>query len=163
MKKRLVVGAILILLSILDNALMPFIAIKGIYPSLLFVFIVSYSIVNDKWEAIWIGIFAGILQDLYFTNVFGINAFINMLVCLISAQIGVNIIKSKRLIPVISSFALSILKGGLVLIICYFIKLHIDYNIVLFNSIYNAVITILVYKLIYSFSTKKYMEKKWKF
>lgn len=121
MEKKLILGAILILLAILDNSLMPFIAIKGVYPSLLFVFIVSYSIIKDKrGGAIWVGVFAGILQDLYFTNVFGINSLINMLVCLIAAEIGLNIIRSKILIPVISSFILSIFKGAFIWIIATF-------------------------------------------
>ncbi|KEI97434.1 rod shape-determining protein MreD [Clostridium botulinum A2B7 92] len=163
MKKKLILGAILILLAILDNSLMPFVAIKGVYPSLLFVFIVSYSIIKDKWEAIWIGIFAGMLQDLYFANVFGINSLINMFVCLIAAEIGVNIIKSKILIPVISSFALSMFKGVFIWVIAYFLKINISYSLIAFNSIYNGVITIIVYKLVYNLCRKKYMDKKWEF
>lgn len=160
MKKKLILGAILILLAILDNSLMPFVAIKGVYPSLLFVFILSYSIIKDKWEAIWIGIFAGMLQDLYFANIFGINSLINMFVCLIASEIGVNIIKSKILIPVISSFALSIFKGVFIWVIAYFLKINISYSLIAFNSIYNGVITIIVYKLVYNLCRKKYMDKK---
>ncbi|EJO5346442.1 rod shape-determining protein MreD [Clostridium botulinum] len=163
MKKKLILGAILILLVILDNSLMPFIAIKGAYPSLLFVFIISYSIIKDKWEAVGIGIFAGVFQDLYFTNVFGINSLINMFVCLIAAEIGVNIIKSKVLIPVISSFVLTIFKGVFIYIIAYFLKFDISYRLIAFNGIYNAVLTIVVYKLVYNLCRKKYMDRKWEF
>ena len=163
MKKKLILGAILILFAILDNSLIPFIAIKGVYPSFLFVFIVSYSIIKDKWEAIWVGVFAGILQDLYFTNVFGINSLINMFVCLIAAEIGLNIIKSKILIPVISSFLLSIFKGAFIWIIAYFLKMNISYNLIAFNSIYNGIITIIVYKLVYNLCEKRHMDRKWEF
>ncbi|NFA60563.1 rod shape-determining protein MreD [Clostridium sporogenes] len=163
MKKNLILGAILILLAILDNSLMPFMAIKGVYPSLLFVFIVSYSIIKDKWEAIWVSVFAGILQDLYFTNVFGINSLINMLACLIAAEIGLNIIRSKILIPVISSFLLSIFKGAFIWTIAYFLKMNISYNLIAFNSIYNGVITIIVYKLVYNLCKKRHMDRKWEF
>ncbi|WP_251861814.1 rod shape-determining protein MreD [Clostridium sp. Marseille-Q2269] len=163
MKKKLTLGVILILLTILDNSLMPFIEIKGVYPSLLFIFIVSYSIISDKWESIWVGVFAGILQDLYFTNVIGMNSLINMFVCLISAEIGTNIIKGKVLVPVISSFVLSIFKGVLILTIAYFLKIDMNYRLIGFNSIYNAVITIVGYKIVYNLSRKKYMDRKWKF
>ncbi len=164
MEKKLILGAILILLAILDNSLMPFIAIKGVYPSLLFVFIVSYSIIKDKrGGAIWVGVFAGILQDLYFTNVFGINSLINMLVCLIAAEIGLNIIRSKILIPVISSFILSIFKGAFIWIIAYFLKMNISYNLIAFNSIYNGIITIIFYKLVYNLCKKRHMDRKWEF
>ncbi|MCS4455431.1 rod shape-determining protein MreD [Clostridium botulinum] len=94
------------------------------------------------------------LQDLYFANVFGINSLINMFVCLIAAEIGVNIIKSKILIPVISSFALSIFKGVFIWVIAYFLKINISYSLIAFNSIYNGVITIIVYKLVYNLCRK---------
>lgn len=46
--ERLIIVLISILLLILDNSLVPFFAIKGAYPSLLFTFVIAYSLVNKK-------------------------------------------------------------------------------------------------------------------
>ncbi|NEZ45663.1 rod shape-determining protein MreD [Clostridium niameyense] len=163
MKRSFILGIILILLTILDNSFMPFIAIRGIYPSLLFIFIISYSIINGKLEGTLIGVFSGILQDIYFNNIFGINALLNMILCLIAAEIGVNIIKKKRVIPVITCFILSVVKGLLMVLINYILKVNINYNTIIYSSIYSAVIAIIMYRIIYNFCNTKYMEKDWKF
>ena len=97
MKKILTVFLLTIILLILDNSVVPFLGIIGIYPSLLFVFIICYSIINDSWEGLWIGVVAGSLQDIYFANVFGVNALTNMIICVLAGQIGVNILKEKSI------------------------------------------------------------------
>jgi rod shape-determining protein MreD. len=68
---------------------------RGYYPSALLIFVIFYSINNDHWEAIKISIFAGMLQDLYFCQVFGINPLVNMFICLAAAEIGENIFRVK--------------------------------------------------------------------
>ena len=86
--KRFIIVLISILLLILDNSLSPFIAIKGVYPSLLFIFAIAYSIINGKKEAVFIGVVSGLLQDIFFFNGFGINALVNMLCCLFAGLVG---------------------------------------------------------------------------
>ena len=77
--KKWVLILISLVLLILDNSLIPFLAIKGAYPSLLFVFAIAYSIINGRSEAVVIGVISGLMQDIFFYNGFGINALINML------------------------------------------------------------------------------------
>ena len=86
--KRWIVIIISIILLILDNSFMPFISIYGIYPSLLFVFAIGYSIINGKQEGVFIGVLTGILQDIFFVRCFGLNALINMLICYIVGRVG---------------------------------------------------------------------------
>ena len=161
--KRVILILISLLLFILDNTFMPFLAIKGVYPSLLIIFALSYSIINGYYEAILIGIFTGLLQDIYFFNGFGINALCNMCICIIAAKIGTNIFKEKSLAPVISIFILSILKGVMIFIILFILNTRINYFNIPFVAIYNMIITIFVYKKIYNFSVKPYMKNYWRF
>ncbi len=69
---------------------------KGVYPSLLFTFAVLYALMSGYWEAVFIGVLSGFLQDVYFVNVFGVNMLVNMLVCLIAAYIGESVFKHKK-------------------------------------------------------------------
>lgn len=110
-----------------------------------------------------VGVFAGVLQDLYFNNVFGINAFVNMLSCVLAGFIGVNIFKEKIFVPIISNFFLSVFKGILVFVILYLLKINMDAKIIFFSSIYNMIISIPMYKLVYKLCNKQYMQRKWKF
>lgn len=152
-----------ILFFILDNTLVPFFAIRGYYPSLLLLFIIFYSIINGSYEGVWIGVFSGILQDLYFFNGFGINAFTNMLVCSAAGYIGITIFKEKRLIPVVSSFFLTLAKGILVFSILYTARVYTPLNSILYNSLYSMIVSIFMYKWVYRLCEKEYMKKRWSF
>ncbi|KGM96392.1 rod shape-determining protein MreD [Clostridium novyi A str. 4552] len=163
MKRVITVALILILFTILDNSLMPFLTIKHIYPSLVFIFVVFYSIINGNVSAIYVGVFSGLLQDVYLMNGIGINMFINMVICLLAAQIGKTIFKDKLVIPIITCFGLSILKGVLMFIILYLVGQRSYFNTVLYVSLYNMIISILIYKKVYILCQKDFMVKKWRF
>ncbi|MFU0825168.1 rod shape-determining protein MreD [Clostridium sp.] len=163
MKRIITVSLLSILFLILDNTLMPFFSIKGAYPSLLFVFAICYSIIAGSWSAVFIGVLSGLLQDVYLTNGLGINMLINMLICLIAAEIGKTIFKDKSLIPIIAGFFLSILKGILMFAILYIVKQYTDGKLILYISIYNMIVTIFMYKKVYKLSNVDFMMKNWKF
>jgi rod shape-determining protein MreD len=127
------------------------------------VFVICYSIVNGTWEGIWIGAFSGLLQDIYFTNGIGINALVNMTVCIVAGIIGNNIFKEKRLIPVISCFFLSLMKGILLLLILYINGIYINITDIFFIAIYNMFVCLLIYKKVFKLCEKDYMQKRWKF
>ncbi|CAG7840173.1 hypothetical protein CLOHAE12215_01595 [Clostridium haemolyticum] len=163
MKRVFTVAFLLILFAILDNAFMPFLSVKGVYPSIVFVFIVFYSIINGNISAIYLGCISGLLQDVYLMNGIGINMFINMIICLISAKIGKTIFKDKAMIPVITCFLLSILKGILMFVILYIVGQRTHINIILYMSLYNMIISILIYKRVFKLCQKDFMIKKWRF
>lgn len=163
MKRVLVLIFLSLLLLILDNAVVPFFAIKGFYPSLLFLFAVCYSIVNGTWEALWFGIFTGVLQDVYFFNGFGVNTLLNMLICVAAAIIGGNIFKEKSLIPIAACFVLSLLKGVFITGILYTVGQNVQLSSVLFNSIYGFILSIFIYRWVYKLCQKQYMQINWKF
>ncbi|MBU5483570.1 rod shape-determining protein MreD [Clostridium sp. MSJ-11] len=163
MRKIVTLFSIVLILFIGDNSIIPFLAIKGFSPSLLFVFIVSYSIINGSWEGLWLGVFAGLLQDVYFSNVLGINALTNMLSCVIAGYVGINIFKEKILIPVATSFLLSIFKGILVFMLLYIVSVNMPLRNIVFNSLYNMLVSIPMYKFVFNLCNKDYMERKWKF
>lgn len=163
MKKVVTLFFICIGLTMLDNTLSTFIAIKSIYPSILFVFMISYSIINGSVEAIILGIFAGALQDLYLFNGLGINMLTNMLTCYIAAQIGKSIFKEKSFVPIISTFFLSILKGVLIFSLFYLLKIKVNIQTALYVSIYNMILSIILYRYIYKLSETKFIKKDWRF
>lgn len=152
-----------ILFLVLDNTFMPFFAIKGSYPSLLFIFAICYSIIEDSWNAIFIGILTGLLQDIYLNNALGINMFINMLLCFTASNVGKNIFKDKSLIPIVSSFFFILIKGCMMFCILYILGTKMISITIIYTGIYGTIITIFMYKRVYKLCQKKYMIKNWKF
>lgn len=163
MKSRLVLIFISVILLILDNSAAPFINIQGAYPSILFVFAIAYSIINGKEEAVFIGVVSGLLQDIYFINGIGVNALINMFLCLLAAIIGESIFKNKKLIPIITCAIISFLKVICVFVIFYFIDLSIEIKTSLFTALYNTIIMFLGYKYVLKLSNTKFMKREWRF
>lgn len=163
MKRILTVVFLCILFLILDNTLMPFLKIYGAYPSLIFTFALCYSIVSSPQDAVMIGVFTGALQDVYFLNGFGINMFSNMLMCVLAAKIGKSIFIEKSFLPIVSSFALSLVKGIMVFSILFFIKQYTHIEVILYHGIYNLVVSIFMYRFTYKLSQKGYMKKEWRF
>lgn len=163
MKKIVTLAAICIVLLMLDNTLVTFFAIKSAYPNLLFVFIIAYSIINGPVDAVAIGIFAGALQDLYLFNGIGVNMFTNMILCYLASYIGKSIFKDKSFVPIIATLFLSLLKGVMVLGIFYLLKIKINEVNILYVSLYNMVISAIVYKYVYKLSETKFIKKEWRF
>ena len=162
MKKWILIIISLVFL-ILDNSLMPFLAIKGAFPSLLFTFAIAYSIINGKNEAVFIGVVSGLLQDIYFSSGFGINALVNMLICLLAAIIGENIYREKKLIPTISMALLYLLKIFSIFIILKFVGKTINIEIGIYTSIYSSVIMFLGYNFVLRLYDNNYRKRSWRF
>lgn len=161
--KRFILAVICIIFLILDNTLMPFMSIRGTFPSLLFTFAILFSILNGYWEAIYIGSFSGILQDIYFSNGLGINSLTNLLLCLLAAYVGENIFKQKRLIPVISTFVLTLIKFIVIYTLIVLFKIKMNLDGILIMSFYNMLIALIMYGWIYNICNKNYMKRQWKF
>lgn len=161
--EKLIIVLVSIGLVILDNSLVPFFSIKGVYPSLLFVFVIAYSLVNSKERSIFVGVVSGVLQDIFFFNGFGVNSLINLLLCLLASFIGAGIIKSKRLIPVVSMFFITVVKYIAVFAIFYLLDLKIDVSRSIIMGIYNAVIMFFVYKFVLNIYDDEYSKQRWRF
>lgn len=161
--RKVVIFIVMVLLLVLDNSFCPFFAIKGVAPSLLFVFTIAFSIIHEKNEAVVIGVVSGMLQDIYFTNGFGINALVNIFCCLIASYIGESIWKEKKLIPTATMFGVSILKYYVVLLILYFIGVEINIVRGIFIALYNSIIMFFAYKTIFKKLNIERNETSWRF
>lgn len=162
MKKFFWTAALIIIFMVLDNTLMPFLAIYKIFPSLLFVFAICYSIANGKYDGFFIGLIIGFIQDIYFFNVFGVNCLLNMILCVIAGKFGKNIFKENIVLPVFSIFIFSILKGTGIFCIMYFVGNPVNIMTGVYTSIYNAFVGIFMYILVYRLSNV-FIKKKWRF
>lgn len=163
MKKIIVLTILIFIFTVMDNAVMPFLAIYGYYPSLLFIFALSYSIINDRWSAMIMGIVTGALQDIFFLNFFGVNVLINMLLCILAGEIGRNLFKEKRFMPVLSIFGLILFKGILIYVILHMMNIQMNVYNVIFQAVYSLVIAVFMYKCIFNLCKKDYMVRNWKF
>ena len=161
--KRLYLIIVLIVLLIIDNTLLPYYSIYGAFPSLLFTFAMAYSIIRGKEEAIFIGVVSGFLQDIFFFSGFGINLFLNMLLCLLCAKIGESIFKENRLVPVLTALAISGLKVFGVVIIFKLFSQTINIQVALISCVLNGICMMLFYTFIFKMLDKYLERNTWRF
>ena len=161
--KKIILILICILLLIVDNSILPFFAIKGVFGSILFVFSLAISINSNKWDAITVGVVSGLLQDIFFANVIGINPLINMFLCLGCSILGESIFKNKSIIPVAISFGATLIKYISVYLIGNFINIDINMSGIKVMCLYNAFIMFVIYKQVYKFANKDIMKEPWSF
>jgi rod shape-determining protein MreD len=161
--EKLIIILVSIGLVILDNSLVPFFSIKGAYPSLLFTFAIAFSLINKKEKAVFIGVVSGVLQDIFFFNGFGVNSLVNLLLCLLASIIGTGIIKNKRLIPVILTFFITIIKYIAIFAIFHLLNMEVDLSKSIIMGIYNAVVMFFVYKLVIKIYDDEYTKQRWRF
>lgn len=165
MKKRVVLVLVSCLLLILDNAFTPFISIKGAWPSLLFIFAIAYSLINGRKESMIIGILSGALQDIFFTNAFGINILINMILCYVVAIIGEKVWREKSFVPVVSVFVTTLIKFISIYIILH--SLNVEVSLKLFrgviSGVYNSVIMFFIYRLMLKYFNREDIRSTWRF
>lgn len=161
--KRVVLFLIGILLLVIDNSILPLFSIGGSWGSLLFTFALCYSIITGPWEAIWIGAYSGILQDIFFGRGFGINSILNMFICLIVAKVGETIFKHRRAIPTITIFGATILKFMCVYLILYLFDISIYMENLVVMTLTNTIFGFIFYKKIYKLTEKDFMKIPWKF
>ncbi|MEQ8153764.1 MAG: rod shape-determining protein MreD [Clostridiaceae bacterium] len=161
--KRIILILIGLLFFTLDNAVLPVFHISGSWGSLLFTFAICYSILGGAWEAVFIGAYSGILQDVFFANAFGVNSLINLILCLLASAVGKNIFRNRRTIPVITVFLATFMKYMLVYVILLILKADMYLSGIMLVSLINAVFAFIFYKKIYKFTEKSYMKDPWKF
>lgn len=161
--EKLIIILVSIGLVILDNSIVPFFSIKGVYPSLLFTFAIAYSLVNKKERVIFIGVVSGILQDIFFFHGFGINSLLNLFLCLLASFIGEGIVKNKRLIPVIFTLFITVIKYMGVFIIFYLLDIHIQFSKSVIMGIYNSIVMFFAYKLVINIYDDEYTKQRWRF
>lgn len=161
--EKLILILVSIGLAILDNSIIPFFSIRGGYPSLLFTFAIAYSLVNKREKSVFIGVVSGVIQDIFFFNGFGVNCFLNLLLCFLASLIGEGMIKNKRMVPVVSMFVITMLKYIGVFAVFYILNIKLDLSKSVYMALYNAMVMFLGYKYIINIYDDEYSKQQWRF
>ena len=161
--KRAIFFLMVILFPIFDSAVMPLLSIGGYYGSITFVFLICYTIYYGRKDGVILAIILGLMQDLLYINIIGLNLLCNLIVVYCVVQISDILNKEKMFLISVLTFIFSCLKAGLIFVV--FFLLAQDYNLysIFFTSIINFVICCFFYKSFYRFFNSEQMKKEWNF
>ena len=157
-----------ILIIVLQQALFSRVDIFNATFDLVFVFIICFSLVRGEMESVAVALFCGIIRDSFFPEVFGINTVIYLVSAYVLGQVQKKIYKDAVIIPMLSAFSLTIFKALLYFGYLYIASIKFDFryhvvNVLLLESIYNSLISLIIYRVVKKINIMKIMQQDWRF
>lgn len=152
--KTLTISLIIIGNFILQSTLLQFTKIYNVLPNTSLVLAICFAINSDKKKGSLIGFIIGILQDIVFGKMIGLNALIYMLISYIITLTNKNIFKENYIIPFLFTALGTVVYYIFSIFFMYFLGYSIDFfsiirNMLSVEILYNAIISIVIYVYVY--------------
>jgi rod shape-determining protein MreD len=154
---------IILLLVFLQSSFFKFIDIFGVKPDAVFIFVFSLSILNGPLEALYLSLFAGLLQDILFNSAFGVYTFALLLVSYTAGLLNRTIFKESTFVAFVFTFIGTLLYNLIIVFSMVLMKYQFSFveeflDIGMIQAVYNSLIVIFVYKYIVNFN--RYVSEK---
>lgn len=162
-----VTGFILILNLVLQSTLFQAIQIRGIMPNTAIILIVSYALLRGSLEGALVGFFCGLLQDVYFGTSLGFFSCLGMLTGYFSGKASQNFYRENYLIPLLLCTIATFLYETLVYSTSFLFRGNLNFlyyfnNLILPETVYTSVISILVYRILYGINEAVEQKERYK-
>lgn len=161
--RKVVLFSTALFFLLVDQTVMPFLSIYGIYASMLFTFFGLFAIKSDYEDAVIVGVMAGILQDVYFPYGFGLNILLNVLLFIGLSKIGITLKEGKRVLPMVFVALAHGIKTLVIVLVLWVLGISTNYVSMLLIPGYTVVLSVLLYKSVYYFERIPVIKKEWKF
>ncbi|MCI8614422.1 rod shape-determining protein MreD [Parablautia intestinalis] len=152
--KRFIVCVFLIILCFLfQTTVFKGIALGGIVPNLMIILTASFGFMRGEKTGLIMGFFCGLLADIFFGNVLGLNAMIYMYIGYTNGKFNRIFFPEDIKLP-LALILVSDLAYGFLYYITLFLmrsRFHIEYyflHIILPEVVYTILITLLLYPLV---------------
>ncbi|MCD5415028.1 MAG: rod shape-determining protein MreD [Clostridiales bacterium] len=163
--KNLIIGTIIMANFILHTTLFHNFKLFGVIPNTALVLVVTFSIHYGKSKGAVIGFLMGIIQDILFGRVVGMNALAYMLIGYFVGMMTHKIIMEKLVVPFLL-VALSTLLNALInLLFIYFLGFRTEVfllfkDIIIVEMPYNAFLSVPIYVYVSKIIDSKLMQKR---
>jgi rod shape-determining protein MreD len=153
---------------ILQQAIFSNITIFGAAFDAVFVYIICLSILREDYECVGTALLTGIIRDSFFPSAFGINTVVYLLVAYSISLLEQRMYRNSIFMNVFFTFVATMLKGFLYFGYLYIISIKHDFGsytmqMILTESILNAIISIPMFRIVYRICNTEVMKREWKF
>lgn len=152
--KRLVVSIILIVICfLLQTTFFRGLAFGGIVPNLLIILAASFGFMRGEKTGLVIGFFCGLLADIFFGNVLGLNAMIYMYIGYANGKFHQIFFPDDIKLPLCLILISDMAYGFLYYVTLFLMRsrFHISYyfmHVILPEAVYTILVTLLLYPLV---------------
>ena len=168
MKKFPFLIALSLLLLLLQQSIFSNIKIFGVTFDIVYVYIVCLSLMIDEVESFFIVLLTGIIADCFFPAAFGINTVIYLFTFLGCNYIQKRLYRDAVFIPMIMTFIFTLFKNIMMFFFLYLLSYKNDFysimkNVVIYEALYNSILSIIIHKIILKIKSLKVLKEEWKF
>lgn len=152
--KRLTVSILLIIICfLLQTTVFKGLAFGGIVPNLLIVLTAAFGFMRGERTGLMVGFFCGLLADIFFGNVLGLNAMIYMYIGYFNGKFNRIFFPDDIKLPLLLIFLSDLVYGFLYYVTLFLMRgrFQLDYyflHIILPEIVYTLLMTLLLYPLI---------------
>ncbi len=144
---------IVILLNFfLQSSIFPYISVFGIVPNTALIIVISIALYKGRFYGGFVGLIIGMIQDIVFSPVIGVNAFIYFFAGYLVGLVENKLTKDNIFIPILFSILGTIYYNFSYYVFMFFLSRNIPFlsfakDILVIETIYNCVLSIPIYKL----------------
>ena len=155
MIKRYVTAAVsVILVFMIQSTVFKVLALAGITPNLLVILTSAIGFMRGKKEGMFAGILSGALIDIFYCDVFGINALIYMYVGYVNGIFRKNFLPEDVRLPMLLIGASDLIYCGAIVGLRFVLRSKFDIfyyfmHIIMPELVYTILVSIIMYRLIY--------------
>lgn len=143
---------VLVLNLLLQSAIIPYISIFGVVPNTALLIVIAISLLKGKYYGGFMGLIIGLLQDIIFSPIIGVNAFIYFFAGYLIGLIENRLSRENVFIPLIFSIAGTIYYNFVYYVFMFFLARDIPFlsfarDIMIVEIIYNGILSIPIYMI----------------
>lgn len=167
--KNIIISVLVLLNVILEATLFQFLRIADVKPDFIIIMIIAYAILEGGAYSAVIGLASGLLIDILFGRVLGVNAFSYMITGYIFGQAHDNVFKDSILPPALFNFAAVFIYQHLYFFLMYmtgnllhegFSYMHILLGMIIPQSLYNTILGAIIYRYYLHLNEKDFMQRR---
>lgn len=162
MRRKVTIFFIIVICFLLQSTVFQALSFASISPNLLIVVVSSFGFMRGRKEGMWIGLFCGLLLDIFFGDVFGFYTIVYMVIGYINGMFRKIFYPDDIKLPMMLILG-SDLVLGLIMYLLRFLprkKVHFGYylgHIIIPEMVYTLVITLGLYFIL--LKTNQHLEK----
>lgn len=152
--RRTLITILLIIISfVLQTTLFKGISFGGIVPNLMMVLTASFGFMRGEKTGLWIGFFCGLLSDIFFGSIIGLNALLFMYIGYVNGKFHKIFYPDDIKLPLALILGSDFLYGIMYYLTLFLLRGRFQFtyyllHIILPETVYTIVVTLLFYPLI---------------
>lgn len=151
--RALIYIPIVFMLLAIQSTILEYLKVCGVKPNLIFIFVISVSLLKGKWEGATVGFLTGLGLDMASGGVLGFHSLLFMYIGLAVGMLCKFVFRENYIIMVLVTFIASLVYGWVIFLLRVFpvaggVTLAYPFlDIILPEAVYNTVVSVFMHAL----------------